>query len=587
MTTLRPDVYEFGDFRLDAAKRLLSRRTGGMVPLTARVFDTLLYLVQNSGTVLDKRSLMEAIWPDSIVEENNLNQSISSLRRSLGESPASHRYIVTVPGRGYRFVAEVKAPPALPSSSSSARIRSVAVLPFKPLVLENRDAFLEMGMADTMIAKLSGIRDVVVRPLSSVRKYVDLEQEPLAAGRELGVESVLDGSIQKSGDAIRVTARLMNVTNGESIWSGTFNEKFTGIFAVQDAISERIVSALALRLSGEEKARLTKRDTKNTEAYRLYLKGRYYWWKTTPDSFAKSCDYFQRAVEADPFFALGYCGLNSYYGFGSAWGMLPPDENWPKAEAAITKALHLDDTLAQAHTGLAAHRLVCRRDWNGAEQAVKQAIELDPSFDEAHYLYSFYLLVMQRVDEAIAEGEHALELDPFSLRIYQHLGNIHYHARRYDEAIVHYRQALELEPSNAQVHESLGDALERNGLPDDAVAQWEKGLTLAGDNELAAVLGRSHNDGGFTRAVRAVAKTRLERLKARTERGNHVLAIDYARAYVRLGDKKHALHWLLKACDECNVFALLIAIDPFYDRLRKDVRFTAIRKKVGLPKSLN
>jgi DNA-binding winged helix-turn-helix (wHTH) protein len=578
--------YEFGDFRLDAGKRLVRRRNGAPVPLAPKVFETLLYLVQHGGAVLDKDRLMEAVWPDSVVEENNLNQNISALRRALGEGPGSHRYIVTVPGYGYRFVAEVKTAGLQQNVSAVTQAKTIAVLAFKPLVAADRDAFLEMGMADTLIARLSGIRDIIVRPLSSVRKYVDLEQEPLAAGRELGVESVLEGSIQKSGDAIRVTARLVNVANGESIWAGTFNEKFTGIFAVQDAISERIVSALALRLSGAEKAHLTKRDTENTEAYRLYLKGRYYWWKTTPESFAKSRDYFQRAVEADPSFALGYCGLNSYYGFGSAWGMLPPDENWPKAEAAITKALQLDETLAQAHTGMAGHKLVRRRDWAGAEQSIRRAIELDPSFDEAHYLYSFYLLVMQRFDESIAEAERALALDPFSLRIYQHLGNIYYHANRYDEAIARYHQALDLDPNNPPVHESLGDSFERKGLQKEAVGHWERGLTLAQDNELAALLGKSYAEGGFRRAVRAVAKARLARLKAKTDKGHHLLAIDYARAYVRLGNTERAFQWLRKACDQRNVFSLLIATDPFYEVLRKDARFALIRNRVGLPKKM-
>jgi DNA-binding winged helix-turn-helix (wHTH) protein/tetratricopeptide (TPR) repeat protein len=583
-----PHLCEFGDFRLDAIKRQVWRLNGASVPLTPRVFDTLLYMVQHSGTVLDKDRLMEAIWPDSVVEENNLNKNISTLRRILGESPGSHRYIVTVPGRGYRFVADVKVvSAALTKSSSTATIKTIAVLPFKPLVIENRDASLEMGMADTLIARLSNIREIVVRPLSAVRKYIDLHQEPLVAGRELGVESVLEGSIQKWGDDIRMNVRLMNVANGGSLWAGTFDEKFTDIFKVQDAISERVVAALALQLSGDEKRQLTKRHTENTEAYQFYLKGRYYWWKTTPEEFRKSRDYFQRAVDADPSYALGYCGLNSYYGFGAAWGMLPPDEGWPRAQKAMAKALELDDTLAEVHNDLGAHKMVVDRDWAGAERDIRHAIELNPKFDEVHYLYSFYLVAMGRFDEAIAEAKRALELDPLSLRITQHLGHSFYYARRYDEAIAQYQQALELDPNNASAHESLGEALERKELPGEAIAAWQRAMTLAGDNELAALLGSASAKSGFARAVRAVAKKKLERLNERTQKGGYVPAIQYARAYVRLGDKDHAFEWLGKACDERNVFALLIAIDPFYDRLRKDVRFTAIRKKVGLPKSLN
>lgn len=575
-------VYEFGDFRLDAAKRLLLKRDGAILPLASKVFDTLLYLVQNSGKVLDKDRLMKAVWPDAVVEENNLNQNISALRRVLGESLGSHQYIVTVPGRGYRFVAEVKIPARITNTASTAAIKSVAVLPFKPLVVENRDASLELGMADTMIARLSGIQDIIVRPLSAVRKYVELEQEPLAAGRELGVESVLDGSIQKSGDAIRVTVRLMNVSSGKALWVGTFDEKFTGIFAVQDAISERVVRALALRLSSEEKRRLTKRDTENTEAYQLYLKGRYFWWKAAPKEFRKSRDYFQRAVEADPSYALGYCGLNSYYGFGSAWGMLPPDEHWPKAMVANARSLKLDDTLAQAHNNLGALNMVYHRDWAMAEREIRRAIDLNPKFEEVHYLYSFYLIVMERFDEAIAEGKRALELDPFSLRISHHLGNTFYHARRYNEGIAQYQQALELAPNNASVHESLGDAFETMKLRREAITEWQTAMTLAGDNELTASLGKTYAKGGFARALHAVTQKKLDRLKGKTGKGDYVPAIDYARAYVRLGDKEEAFQWLGRASEERNVFALLIRSDPFYDSLREDPRFDPIIKRIGL-----
>src|SRR2546423_1220369 len=446
-------IYKFGDFRLDAAKRLLLKRGGEAVPLTPKVFDTLLYLIENRGSVLTKDELMKALWPDTLVEENNLGQNISKLRGVLGESRGEHRYILTVPGRGYRFVADVKTSATRADASSGAAVNTLAVLPFRPLVAEPRDASLEMGMADTLIARLSNIREVVVRPISSVRKYVELEQDPLAAGRELGAESVLDGSIQRWGDHIRVTVRLMRVADGASLWAAVFDEKFTDIFAVQDVISEKVAGALASHLSSEEKKRLTKRHTENAEAYRLYLKGRYYWWKNAPATFRKSRDFFQRAVDADPSFALGYCGLNSFYGFGSAWGVLPPDEGWPKAERAITKALELDDQLAEAHTGLAALKLVYYRDWAGAEREAERAIELNPKFDEVHYFYSFYLAATGRFDEALAECRRALELDPLSFRINQHMGNCFYYARRYDEAIRQYAEALELDSHNASVRE--------------------------------------------------------------------------------------------------------------------------------------
>jgi DNA-binding winged helix-turn-helix (wHTH) protein/tetratricopeptide (TPR) repeat protein len=576
------EIYEFGDFRLDAAKRLVSRGNGMPLPLTPKVFDTLLCLVEHSGSVLAKERLMEVVWPDSVVEENNLNQNISTLRRVLGENPASHRYIVTVPGRGYRFVADVKSAPSRAHSSGAATIKSLAVLPFKPLVVENRDGSLEMGMADTLIARLSSIREVIVRPLAAVRRYTDLDQEPRIAGRKLRVESVLDGSIQKCGAAIRVTVRLINVSDGGCLWAGTFDEKFLDIFSVQDAIAERVVAALALRPTREERRQLTKRDTENTEAYQLYLKGRYFWWKTAPAEFRKGRDYFHRAVAADPSYALGYCGLNSYYGFGSAWGMLPPDEGWPVALQAIEKALELDDSLAEVHAAMGAHKMVYRRDWPGAEGEIRRAIELNPTFAEARYLYSFFLLAMGRFGEALAEARSALALDPFSVRITQHLGNTFYHARRYDEAIAQYDEALELDPDNVSVHESRANAFEQKGLPDQAMTEWQRALTLAGDEKLAAILGRTHGQAGFAAAVRAVTETKLERLRAKRKTGHYIPAIEFARAYVRMGKKEQAFRALSEACQERNVFALLLTSDPFYASIRDDPRFPAILRRNGL-----
>ena len=572
-------IYEFGEFQVDVGRRLLAGRDGRVLPLTPKVFDTLLYLVENTEAVLDKNTLMKAIWPDTVVEENNLNQNISILRRVLGGNRAAHSYIVTVPGCGYRFVAPVRK---LTPAGTAVSIRSIAVLPFQPLVREDRDAALEMGMADTLIARLSGLRDMIVRPIGSVSKYAGLGQDALRAGRELEVESVLEGSLQQRGNKIRVTVRLLNVSNGASLWAGTFDEELTDIFALQDAISERVVRALALEISSEEKTRLIKHHTENNEAYQLYLKGRYYWWKNSREEYSKSRDYFHRAVEADPSYALGYCGLNSYYGFGAAFGMLPAEEAWPKAEWAIRKALDLDSTLAEAHLGLAALNMVYYLDWAVTEKEARRAIELNPRFDEIHFMYSFFLGAMRRFDEAITEAKLALGCDPFSVRISQHLGSTFYYARRYDEAIQQYRRTLELDPHNASVHESLGDVYEQKGHYDKAVEHWGKSMTLSGDAELAAILRAGDASRDFNTAMRAVGMKRLGRMTDMRNGGNHVPAINFARAYLRMDDKEQALQWLKTACEERNVYSLIIGSDPLYAPLRTDRRFIKLLRRMKL-----
>ena len=575
-------IYEFDDFRVDPGRRLLLGRDGRPLPVTPKALDTLIYLVQHTDVVLGKETLMRAIWADTAVEENNLNQCISALRRVLGEKRAEHRYIVTVPGRGYRFVAPVNKhkPPAI--ASSAEPIGSIAVLPFQPLTRNNRDESLEMGMADTLIARLSGIRDLVVRPMSSVRKYADVKLDVLAAGRELGVESVLEGSLQRQANRVRVTVRLLNVSNGVSLWAETFDDELTDIFALQDAISERVAQALSVELSKEDKTRLVKHHTQSAKAYQLYMKGRYYWWKNSPEEYKKSRDYFHRAVEEDPSYALGYCGLNSFYGYGAAWGIIPPDEGWPKAEWAVTKALELDDQLAEAHLDLAALRMVYYLDWAGTEREAKRAIELSPGFDEIHYLYSFFLVVMRRFREAVTEGKRALACNPFSLRISQHLGYSLYCARSYDEAIQQYRKALELDPNDASVCEALGDTYERNGDYREAVEQWRKAMLLANDTELVATLGAANTKEAAGRAVRAVAAKRIDRLRRKRERGDYVPAIRFAREHLRAGHQQEALRWLRLACEERNVYSLLIASDPFYDPLRTDQRFAKLLRRMKL-----
>jgi DNA-binding winged helix-turn-helix (wHTH) protein/Tfp pilus assembly protein PilF len=575
-------IYEFDDFRVDAGRRLLLGRDGRPLPLTPKAFDTLIYLIQNSDVVLGKETLMRAIWGDTVVEENNLNQCISALRRVLGEKRAEHRYIVTVPGRGYRFVAPVKKhkPPAM--ASSAEPIASIAVLPFQPLIRNNRDESLEMGMADTLIARLSGIRDLVVRPMSSVRKYADLKLDVLAAGRELAVESVLEGSLQHQANRVRVTVRLLNVSNGASLWAGTFDQELTDIFALQDAISEQVAQALSVELSKQDKTRLVKHHTQSTKAYQLYLKGRYYWWKNSPEEYKKSRDYFHRAVEEDPSYALGYCGLNSFYGYGAAWGIVPPDDGWPKAEWAVTRALELDDQLAEAHLDLAALRMVYYLDWAGTEREAKRAIELSPGFDEIHYMYSFFLVAMRRFREAVAEGTRALACNPFSLRISQHLGYALYCVRSYDEAIRQYRKALDLDPRDASVCEALGNAHERNGEYREAVEQWTKGMLLANDTELVPTLRAAKTKEAVDRAVRGVAAKRLDRLQRNREIGDYVPAIRFAREHLRAGHQEEALKWLTLACEERNVYSLMIACDPFYDPLRADQRFVKLLRRMKL-----
>jgi TolB-like protein/Flp pilus assembly protein TadD len=580
-----PQFYEFGPFRVDASKRLLAR-DGAPVPLTPKVFDTLVHLVQHSGTAIGKDELMRAIWPDTVVEENNLNQNISILRRILGDGRSDHRYIATVPGYGYQFVAEVKLSRERSGQLSPANGASIAVLPFANLSADASNQYFCDGLAEELINALAKLGQIRVVARTSAFSFKGKETDVREIGRKLRVSTVLEGSVRKSGNRLRITVQLINAANGYHVWSERYDTQMQDIFDVQDEITLAIVSALKLRLLGKEKSVILKHHTENPKAYLSYLKGQYYRWKTAPEEFRKCREYFEQAVNADPFFALGYFGLNSYYGYGSAWGLIPPDEGWPKAHAALIKALELDDTLPEAHLSHAAFLLVHDRNWAGAEKEIKRVLALNPKLAEIHHLYSFYFLTVGRFDDAIAEGRRALECDPLSLIYGRSLGMCLYFSRQYDEAVAQYHETLELDQDNISVHELLGNAYERQGRNYEAIGEWQKAAVLARDYELATKLGRAYAETDLARAACEWARRNLEQTSEKARRGEYVPAVEYARAWVRIGDSEQAFGWLEKACSERNVFSLLLNSDPLYDNLRADERFERIRERVGFGTSL-
>ena len=320
------------------------------------------------------------------------------------------------------------------------------MVPFRQLNSDDADQYLGLGMADALITKLSNVRQIIVRPTSAVLKYAGVTLDPVAAGRELRVQSVLEGSIQKLNDRIRVTVQLVSAEDDTSLWADTFDEKFTDIFAVQDSISEQVVKALTLRLSGEEKKLLAKHQTEDAEAYQAYLRGRYFWNKLTDNWFRKALESFQQAIDIDPGYALAYVGLADCYNMSGFWGYLPIQETFSKAVAAAEKALELDDTLAEAHASLAWARLHYDYDRRIAEKGFKRAIELNPGYFTTHQWYAVFFAQAARFDEAFIENRQAYALDPFSLVINYNQGVFLMLSRRYDEAIEQFRKTIELYP---------------------------------------------------------------------------------------------------------------------------------------------
>src|SRR5215203_5774246 len=568
MTNQPALIYEFGDFSLDAARRQLRGRGGVAVPLTTKAFETLLYLVGRSGVVLGKDELIGAIWPDTVVEENNLTQAISSLRHALGETRAEHRYIMTVPGRGYCFVADVRTHRPHPETPTAPTSGTLAVLPFQPLVAEYWDPALELGMADTLIARLSG-GGIIVRPVNSVRKYVESDQDPLAAGRELGVELVLEGSIQRRGDSIRVTVRLVKTADGVSLWTGTFDEQFTDIFVVQDAIANKVVAALALRLGVEEQKHVTKRHTENVEAYQSYLKGRFHWNKRGPQDLQKAIEHFKQAIALDPSYALAHAGLaDAYTLLANAGG--PAHEIMPKALKAAQKAVSLDEDLAEAHAALGNIFIYYLYDYVGAEREEKRAIELNPHYATAHHWYSELLMGLGRHAEALAEIRRALEIDPLSLILNRQYGASLLFARQYDAAIEQMKKTVELDANFAVGHSTISVAYRMKGQYAESVEELARFQELVGGEQTAALMRESLAKGGWQGFLRAMTGE---------PRPANLTPYNLATFHAELGEKDKAFVELSKAYQNREAILGLLNVDPRFDSLRADPRFQDLLRR--------
>ncbi|MCI0413805.1 tetratricopeptide repeat-containing serine/threonine-protein kinase [bacterium] len=461
-------------------------------------------------------------------------------------------------------------------------IQTLAVLPFVNVNADPDVEYLVDGITESLINSLSQLKNFTVMSRSSVFRYKGREGDVQAAGKELNVQAVLTGRVIRRGDELAISTELVDVRKNTSIWGDKYNRKMVDILAIQEEISREISENLRIELSGEEKHKLAKRYTDNPKAYELYLKGRYFWNKRRNPDYLKSRDYFQQAIELDPSYSLGYAGLADFYGFLAAQGLLPPQEAWPKAEAAALKALELDDSLAEAHHARAAQKLFYYRDFQAAEQEFRKTLEINPKYAETHLLFGLFLNAMGRKTEALGEHQRAAELDPLNLRINQWLGTYYYYHRDFDRAISEYKKTLEMYPEEAFLHELLARAYGQKGSYDAAFSEWVTAFKLMGDTEMASALQEAYRLGGHRQAVQAVWHTRLERLTAKAK-GSYVSMFEIADAHMRLGDREKAVEYLQIACSEKTNGMILMKLDPIFDPIRKDPRFAAIERCFSEP----
>lgn len=639
-------TYEFGEFRLEASNHLLLRN-GEVVSLPPKVIEMLLMLVEEHGQVVSKDDLLERLSPNTVIEEGNLTQYIYTLRRAFGQKSyietvpkRGYRFAAEVKViRGETLIVEeitterlvveeevivreidesVLPVPPTPKVISSGRpwavplgwaigmlaiaalawaawrisqfeksatfpVKSIAILPFQSLDATQSENVSGLALADALITHLSGLTRITVRPTSAIRQYSTEKYDSLAAGRQLQVDAILEGSIQPaqpSGQTttnrLRLTVRLLRVTDGQSLWTYKCDQAGGDLFAAQDAAVTRLADALAQWL-GDGGQVAAHHKAVSPEALQLYLKGRWFWNKRTAEGFGKAIEHFERAIAVDPQYAQAYAGLADSYLLLGGYDVVAPQEAIPKAKEAIEQALNLDATLAEAHTTRALIAQNYERDWAKAEQAYQQALILNPNDATALAWYGEFLAWLGKPGEGYALMQRALSLDPLSLAFNKDAGVILFLARRYNDALAQYHTTLGLDPNFVEARRKLAEVYAVQGNHADALAEYRKAWdfehdpkSLAGMGRIYAAMGRKDQARIVLRQLQQMAQTR------------HVQPLRIAIIHLALGEKEQAFAWLEREYTERGVGLMGLKADPVWDPLRADSRFENLLRRLKL-----
>ena len=624
--------YAFGEFRLDPKARVLFRG-GEMVPLYPKAIEVLTCLVERHGSVATKEDLMQRVWPDTFVEESTLTRSISALRKALGDTPDGHAFILTVPKRGYRFVAQVQEEPTgeglgqnmqiAPEETAPQSIRKadalprrrfawaalgllalllggmgyiswtrwrsklavpprimIAVLPVQNLTGDADREYISDGITEGLISQLGRMNPsrlgVIARTSAMTYKHSDKNVSQI--GSELRVEYVVESSLRQSGDRLRVTTQLIRVNDQTHLWSQDYDQTLRDLMALQDDFARSIATGIRVQLAAAAHQPLPGGYTANPDAYLAYLEGRFYWNQRSVASLERAMVHLNQAIELDPKFALAYAGLADAYCSLGVIGDVAPGEVFPKARVAAEKALALDDSLGEAHTVSAYVRFSYDWDWNAAEAEFRQAIALNPNDATAHQWYGEFLRLMGRQEDAILEGQKALDLDPRSLIINTEAGLPYLYHERYDEALQHFRKALELDPNFALAHHDIGWVLEAQGKYPEAIAEFERAVQISDVAALWSSLGHAYGMADRRKDAERV----LERLRAIAK--HHYVAPSYeATVYLGLGEYDKAMDLYERSYAERNWAMIWFKIGHNLRTLHGNPRYEALLKKMKFP----
>jgi TolB-like protein/DNA-binding winged helix-turn-helix (wHTH) protein/Flp pilus assembly protein TadD len=628
-------LLKFGVFEADLRTGELTKH-GKRLSLQEQPFRLLALLLEKPGELVTREELRGRLWPQTIVDfDHGLNKAISKIREALGDSAENPRFIETVARRGYRFLAEVAAvhdeqaatvagdlavhgDPGLlrlidagtsprrpfralawrlfgfglllvlaislswnlyPWRHSQPTIRSLAILPLENLSGDASQDYFADGMTDELITDLGQISALRVISRTSVMTYKGVRKPLAQIAGELNVDAVVEGSILRSGERVRITAQLIQLPADKHLWAQSYEGDIRDVLTLQNKVARAIAEQIRATLNRQEQAALEGAKAVNPEAYQAYLKGRYFLNKRTGDGLRRAIEYFNSAIETDPTYAEAYSGLADAYALSGDWkyGVISPQDAFPKTRAAATKALTLDDSLGEAHASLAFALDLYGWDWEAAETEYKQAIKLKPSYATAHQWYSWHLFMMGRNSEGMLELRKAESLDPLSLIIGADLADALCVAHLYDEAVQQSKKTLEMDPNFAVGRYELGQALVQKYMYDEAIAEFQRAIELSGhsgafDSNLAHVYAVS---GRKEEAIKI-----LKDLEARDDQ-NPSIGADIALIYVGLGDQDQAMIWLNKAYEAR--FKASILLRPAFDPLRSNARFKDLRRRIGLP----
>ncbi len=582
-------LYEFGAFLLDASEGVLLH-DGQPLPLTQKQFETLLVLVQNAGRLVKKEELMTQVWSDACVEPANLTQNIFILRKLLAQHEPTTNFIETAPRHGYRFVAPVKklqtetkavASDDTVSNAQRAEVsrdefRSLAVLPFVNATASPDGEYFADGLTESIINQLSRLPGLRVVARTSVFRYKGLNVELNQVGQDLNVRTILTGRLVQLGDRLIVKVDLGDVVDNWQLWGEQYQRKLSDILAVQEEIATEISDALRIKLTAHERQQLTKHYTDNIEAYRLYLKGRYYWAKYSHKGIKQAIDCFHEAIEIDPGYALAYAGLaDCYYRLSNTY--LKPLQVMPRARAAAMRALEIDDTLPEAHAALGLVKMFHEWDWPGAEQAFMRAIELNQNCSIAHARLGLYFNLLGRTDEAIAQLRVAMSLDPLSSQISQGLGLAYLQMREYDRAVEETHGGLDLDSNCLPGNYLLGWVHIQKGEVAEAVATFERMAALDDCQMFLGALGFAYGANGQRDKAREV----LDQLQKQSEE-RYISQYSRAVVHAGLGDKDRAFECLELAYEERSDMMAWLKVGFEWGSLRSDPRFASLQQRVGL-----